>query len=77
MELSLKPSAVADPSSYIALDAALAAKVPALGDLVMGYVATVGSGSCFVRVCSCVSSATTLSRSSPSSSPPARSWWVA
>ncbi|KDO28237.1 hypothetical protein SPRG_06286 [Saprolegnia parasitica CBS 223.65] len=49
VELSLKPSAVADPASYVALDAALAAKVPALGDLVTGYVATVGSGGCFVR----------------------------
>ncbi|OQR93664.1 rRNA biogenesis protein rrp5 [Achlya hypogyna] len=49
LELSLKPAALADPEAYVALDAALAAKVPAVGDLVTGFVATVGAGGCFVR----------------------------
>ncbi|OQS07493.1 rRNA biogenesis protein rrp5 [Thraustotheca clavata] len=50
LELSVKPSASNGPSAYVTLDAATAEKTPAVGDLVQGYVASVTSGGCFVRI---------------------------
>ncbi|KAG9416819.1 hypothetical protein AC1031_001209 [Aphanomyces cochlioides] len=50
LELSVKPNAIADPTEYISKDAEAADKLPELGSIVTGYVATVGSGGCFVRL---------------------------
>ncbi|RHY33194.1 hypothetical protein DYB32_003128 [Aphanomyces invadans] len=50
LELTVKSSALANPTEYVAADCAQKGKLPQVGDLVSGYVATVATGGVFVRL---------------------------
>ncbi|RQM29029.1 hypothetical protein B5M09_003214 [Aphanomyces astaci] len=50
LELTVKAGALANPKQYAAADAAQKGKLPQVGDLVSGYVATVAAGGVFVRL---------------------------